>query len=71
MLRVQFNGNKSMQQVDFKLISPEQVELRGEKLPCSDKGFKIYRLNGSFLGDYSAYTVAEEAEEGCVRYSKP
>lgn len=65
MLRVQFNDKKSMQQVDFKKVSTNIVELAGKKVPKSTAGFKIYRLNGEFLGDYSEYTeILSELENG-------
>ena len=71
MLRVQFNDKKSMQQVDFKTISPSVVQLTGKKVPKSDKGFKVYRMNGDFLGDYSEYTeIVAEVENG-LQYGKP
>lgn len=65
MVRVQFNGNKAMQQVNFKTISDNVVQLTGEKVPKSRKGFKVYRANGDFLGDYSEYTeIIAELENG-------
>ena len=61
MLRVQFNDKKSMQQVEFQRISDDVVQLTGKKVPKDTSGFKMYRLNGEILGDYSEYTeiVAE------------
>lgn len=70
MLRVQFNDKKSMQEVDFKTISPDVVQLTGKKVPRSNAGFKMYRLNGDFLGDYSDYTkIVAEVENG-LQYGK-
>lgn len=65
MLRVQFNNAKSMCQADFKMISPSIVQLTGKKIPRNTNGFKVYRLNGDFLGDYSEYTeIVGEVEKG-------
>lgn len=65
MLRVQFNDKKSMQQVNFKTVSPSVVQLTGKKVPKDTSGFKMYRLNGEFLGDYSEYTeIVAEVENG-------
>lgn len=70
MLRVQFNDKKSMQQVEFKTISPTVVQLTGEKVLRDTSGFKVYRLNGEFLGDYSEYTeIVAEVKDG-LQYGK-
>ena len=65
MIRVQFNNSKSMYQANFKTISPDVVQLTGKNIPKMTTGFKVYRLNGDFLGDYSAYTeIVGEIESG-------
>lgn len=65
MLRVQFNDKKSMQQVEFKTISPTVVQLTGKKVLRDTSSFKMYRLNGEFLGDYSDYTeIVAEVKNG-------
>lgn len=65
MLRVQFNNKKSMYQVAFERVSPDVVQLTGKKVPRNTSGFKVYRLNGEFLGDYSDYTeIVGEVENG-------
>ena len=65
MIRVQFNKSNSMYQVDFKTISPSVVQLTGKKVPKNQNGFKAYRLNGDFLGDYSEYTeIVAEVKDG-------
>ncbi len=65
MIRVQFNNSKSMYQADFKSISPDTVQLTGKKIPRITTGFKVYRLNGEFLGDYSDYTeIVGEVKNG-------
>lgn len=65
MIRVQFNGSKTRQQAEFKTISASVVQLTGKKIPRSNKGFTVYRLNGDFLGDYSDYTeIVAEVKNG-------
>ena len=65
MIRVQFNGDKAMYAADFKTISPNTVQLTGKNIPRKTTGFKVYRLNGAFLGDYSDYTeIVGEVENG-------
>lgn len=65
MIRVQFNNLKSMHQAEFKTISPSVVQLTGKKIPKNTNGFKVYRLNGDLLGDYSEYTeIIKEVEQG-------
>lgn len=65
MLRVQFNSSKSMYQAEFKRISPNAVQLTGKEIPRNTSGFKVFRLNGDFLGDYSDYTeITAEVENG-------
>lgn len=71
MLRVQFNDKNSMQNVEFKTISDSVVQLTGKKVLRDTSGFKMYRLNGDFLGDYSEYTeIIAEVENG-LQYGKP
>ena len=70
MVRVQFNDKKTMQEADFKTVSPSVVQLTGSKIPRSNAGFKVYRMNGDFLGDYSEYTkIVAEVENG-LQYGK-
>lgn len=70
MVRIQFNGSNSMQQVNFKTISDNVVQLTGRKVPKSKKGFKVFRANGDFLGDYSDYTEIVDATDNCVQFGK-
>lgn len=64
MIRIQFNGNPSSYSVDFSTAG-ERVVLIGKKFPKKlDVGFKAYRLNGDFLGDYSAYKHVTPIEGG-------
>lgn len=65
MLRVQFNNSKSMYQAEFTRISSDVIQLTGKKIPRNTSGFKVHRLNGDFLGDYSDYTkIVGEVENG-------
>lgn len=65
MIRVQFNGDKSMYTADFKTVSPDVIQLTGKKIPRNTSGFKVHRLNGAFLGDYTDYTeIVGEVENG-------
>lgn len=70
MIRIQFNDKKSVQQVEFEQISSSVVQVTGENIPRSTKGFKVYRMNGDFLGDYSEYKniVADNGET--IQFSK-
>lgn len=70
MIRVQFNNSKSMLTADFTALTEEVVQLKGEKIKPNDSGFKVYRLNGNFLGDYSEYTKIVQQEEGCVQFGR-
>ena len=67
MISVQFNGSKAVYNVDFKRVSPTVIQLTGKKVPQKTSGFKVYRLNGDFLGDYSEYTrIVKTTEEGVL-----
>lgn len=71
MLRVQFNDQKTMQNVEFKQISPSVVQLTGQKVLRNTSGFKMYRLNGDFLGDYSEYTEIVAKVENGLQFGRP
>ena len=71
MIRVQFNDKNTMQQVEFKTISQTVVQLTGKKVLRDNSGFKAYRMNGDFLGDYSAYTEIVKEVEGGLQYGIP
>ena len=66
MIRVQFNNQASFKDVDFSFLSDSSVRLEGKKLKSNNSGFKAYRLNGSFLGDYSDYTNCEPSGNGFI-----
>jgi len=70
MLRIQFNNKKTMQTADFAMVSDSVVQLTGEKITANTSGFKTYRLNGDFLGDYSEYTKIIDEKPGCVQFGK-
>ena len=48
------------------MINENTVKLTGNKLKVNNSGFKAYRLNGDFLGDYSEYTKCMETEDGLI-----
>lgn len=65
MIRVQFNGSLLTKQVEFRMVDENTVELTGKNIMPETTGFKAYRLNGKFLGDYSDYTkIVGEVENG-------
>ena len=64
MVRVQFKGDNRMYTAEFKSISSNIVQLTG-KIPRNTSGFRVHRLNGDFLGDYSDDTeIVKEVENG-------
>lgn len=71
MLRVQFNGNVTRQNVEFSRVSNNVVRLTGEKIPRKTEGFMMYLLNGDFLGDYSDYTVIVADNGDSVQFGRP
>jgi len=65
MIRVQFNGSPARKEAEFRMVDSSTVELKGDKIKPVVSGFKTYRLNGKFLGDYSDYTkIVGEVENG-------
>lgn len=65
MIRVQFNGSPARKEADFRMVDSSTVELTGDKIKPETTGFKTYRLNGEFLGDYSDYTqIVGEVKNG-------
>lgn len=70
MIRIQFNNSKAMHPVNFKNISSDIVELTGKKVPRNTSGFKAYRLNGDFLGDYSDHAVIVGEVENGLQFGK-
>lgn len=71
MIRVQFNGSHSMKQADFRMIDSNTVELTGDKIKPETTGFKAYRLNVEFLGDYSDYTEIKAEVKNGYHFGKP
>lgn len=70
MVRIQFNKKNSRYKVNFKTVSPDVVQMTGKKIPKCTNGFKVYKMDGTFLGDYSAYTkIVAEVENG-YQYGK-
>lgn len=71
MIRVQFNGSPARKEAEFRMVDSSTVELKGDKIKPETTGFKTYRLNGEFLGDYSEYTeITAEVKNG-YHFSKP
>lgn len=66
MIRVQFNNQKSAQNVEFKMISETSVKLSGQKLKKNTSGFKVFRLSGELLGDYSDFIKCTESDNGFI-----
>lgn len=66
MIRIQFQNKKSFYDAEFTMINENTVKLTGNKLKINNSGFKAYRLNGDFLGDYSEYTKCMETEDGFI-----
>lgn len=54
MVRVKFNDSEATYNVSFLLLPNDVVQLTGD-IPTNTSGFKVYRLNDSFLGDYSKH----------------
>ena len=71
MLRVQFNGNVTRQNVEFSRITSNVVQLTGENVPRKTEGFMMFLLNGDFLGDYSEYTEIVADNGDSVQFCKP
>ena len=64
MVRVKFNNSEAAYNVDFSKVSLDIAQLTGN-IPKNTSGFKVYRLNDSFLGDYSDYTkIVVETNNG-------
>lgn len=64
MVRVKFNNSEAAYNVDFFQMPNDIVQLIGD-IPKNTSGFKVYRLNDSFLGDYSEYKkIVAEFENG-------
>lgn len=70
MIRVKFNNSLGYLQAEFELISDDVVQLTGKKVKPNTSGFKVYRLNGKLLGDYSDYRMIVNNIEGCVQFGR-
>ncbi len=71
MIRVQFNDSVIMKNAEFKLISDQMVQLSGKGIKPLTSGFKIFRLNGKLIGDYSDYTNIVSEGDDFIQFSKP
>lgn len=68
MLKMKYIGDKKFHQVDFRNISSNITQLIGD-IPVKTNGFQMFKLNGSYLGDYSAYTTVYREIDGGVQFS--
>lgn len=68
MLKMKYIGDKKFHQVDFRNISTHITQLIGD-IPVKTTGFQMFKLDGSFLGDYSAYTTVYREINGGVQFS--
>lgn len=70
MIRVQFTGDLMMYQANFDAVSEDVVQLTGSNIPKNENGFKVYRQNGMFLGDYSDFNQIESEVKGGYRFTR-
>lgn len=68
MLKMKYIGEKEIHQVEVKNISSNIVQLLGD-FPVLTKGFDLFKLNGKYLGNYSAYTTVYREIDGGVQFS--
>ena len=68
MLRIRFNDSNNAYNAEFKRIG-EDVQLFGN-VPKNTSGFKVYRLNDNFLGDYTEYTVIVAELKNGLQFGK-
>lgn len=68
MLKMRYIGDTESYLVDFRNLSSNIAQLSGG-IPVKTTGFKMFKLDGSYLGDYSAYTTVYREIEGSVQFS--
>jgi hypothetical protein len=68
MIKVKFNDEAGMHQVEFKQISAHVVQLVGN-IKKNTSGFKTYRLNGAELGDFSDFKTIHQPVDGGFQFS--
>lgn len=70
MIRIQFNDQPTRYEAEFKAISQDVVEITGENIPKNSSGFKVYRMNGNFLGNYTEYTKIIAEKDNSIQFGK-
>lgn len=68
MLKMKYIGDTESHIVDFRNLSSNIAQLSGD-IPVKTTGFNMFKLDGSYLGDYSAYTTVYREIEGGVQFS--
>ena len=68
MLKMKYIGDMESHLVDFRNLSSNIAQLSGD-IPVNTTGFNMFKLDGSYLGDYSAYTTVYREIEGGVQFS--
>ena len=68
MLKMKYIGDTESHLVDFRNLSSNIAQLSGD-IPVKATGFKMFKLDGSYLGDYSAYTTVYREIDGGVQFS--
>ena len=68
MLKMKYIGDTESHIVDFRNLSSNIAQLSGD-IPVKTTGFNMFKLDGSYLGDYSAYTTVYREIDGGVQFS--
>ena len=68
MLKMKYTGDTESHLVDFRNLFSNIAQLSGD-IPVKTTGFKMFKLDGSYLGDYSAYTTVYREIDGGVQFS--
>ena len=68
MLKMKYIGDTESHLVDFRNLSSNIAQLSGD-IPVKTTGFNMLKLDGSYLGDYSAYTTVYREIDGDVQFS--
>lgn len=68
MLNMKYTGEEIFYPVNFKTVTANVIQLLGD-FPIKNSGFTVYRENGKFLGDYSAFTTTYREIEGGAQFS--
>lgn len=68
MIKVKFNDSSEYREVSFLTSGSHIVTLLGN-VPEDSSGFKAYRMNGDYLGDFSDYTTVYQILNGGISFS--